>query len=1619
MTLFSILLLVPPVPLTSQPVTDEGEGETGNIPGGILSENDTVGPVGNVDESYKFDDGFYEKIQSLILEDPQDGDFGVYDGKRYYNVIIVASRDDGDDRDPDETARENKAAIEKRLLHMGARDIVVAESLSFVTASIPVADIPGFALDDVIYKLGDGEEKVELAVDTARQTIHATPDDLTRAVGRVFNGTGVTVAVVDIGINHTSLNDKVIGRAYCHNVAKCRAQMPADINIDRFLNATHGTRVAGVLAASGLPHHNGIAPGVKILDAQFADLHFMSEVAHALDWSFSRGADVANISAGIRGCSDNLQQSFGLITNEAVDKGMVVVAAAGNEGGNPEGNPVRAVYASLRAPGCTPNTITVGGINDRVQPYTMADFTSRGPAPGPQLKPDIVAPAFNISAIKYHHTGNETVKVNGTSFAAPQVSATAAMMLQVEPELTPVEIKAALLLGASWLGPIPCSSSQYEQNYTNYNCYFTRQPSGRSDYDTANNATSPAILNNVGFGILNASQSLRYVHSLSSHILSGYLDTSVQFRDYSLSVSDTSEPVKIILTWLVQPHGGIAEQINRNQTVPTADLNFQTRDPNNNILSYASVTSRQNNEFAVFNPPLTGNYTVTVTGLGLGGLNKPVQNYALASTHPLAPISSPNHPHIPLQNHPPVAQPRTIIVSPAMERVVRLNATDVDGDAVSFSVSVDPAKGVVTTDEFLTKTISRAIYTPGQNFSGVDRFQVTPHDGRDSGTPAYITLVKESLPDGSSDINPDFGSVRNWDLLEVTSGFAHREYSETFAGHGYPVSAIYVGSVNTEGTDLRLVTDSGSTYTVAIPPSGVRMIGFASPITVRSATLSADGIDEEALHDLTRQPSVKDVRMFVGYVPGSCPVAGSGVASSSSACPTHLESSSVFQPGLLIPDNSDSQRTTSPINVGLNGTISSMSVSLDITHTWISDLRVVLTSPDGTEAILHDRTGGSADNIVQMYNSSSHAGLDSMVGSGTKGSWTLSVGDYAGGDIGSLNSWVLGLEYTPAAAVAPPAGPALTEAVLFSDDSASLDKWDETGEGDWTVATPSQHYVPQVPGHPASNTVLHSDNCDSGCILTLKDSIDLTAYHLATLHFWRFVDMGLDLNEYLKVELFNGRSWDTAFHWSDNLGDDNTWHLESYDLAQYMEVSDFKVRFVTRQNLSYEDVQLDDIMINAASWTTTPPGRGNITQDNYSIYVSNEDGYEVQAYNSNGTYLGDIVTARSGGLGNPWGIAFGPDGHLYVADYTYSKIRRYNGTTGAPMGTVLDATSAEWASTAGRPSGLAWNGNTLYVASLGGVERFSLSGTSLGLFGDAVGVPSSSSAPGIVWAYDVAFGTDGRMYVAERILGKILYYDASTGLYLGEISSATSPNTRRASGLAWGNAINGTTGSSLFQSGDDGGRVNEINPATGTLAREFNSSLYIDEPYGMDVGPDGTLYVTNKDYDNVAAISPQGTVSKFVPNDANGLDDPRDVVIGPAYSTSSSDSASGASGSAESSTGAAGSQGNQEDGSQGGQNEEPEFELVREDGSIVWGPITLQGSASFTVRAYDAEGDVVSIGVVLDLMPEGAISVTDHRNSTATISIDASQLSSGTYVFLITVSDAQNQEREPYAVIVP
>jgi len=79
---------------------------------------------------------------------------------------------------------------------------------------------------------------------------------------------------------------------------------------------------------------------------------------------------------------------------------------------------------------------------------------------------------------------------------------------------------------------------------------------------------------------------------------------------------------------------------------------------------------------------------------------------------------------------------------------------------------------------------------------------------------------------------------------------------------------------------------------------------------------------------------------------------------------------------------------------------STATVEVHIVHTWIGDLVVDLIAPDGSVYNLHNRSGGSADNINQTYT----VNLSSEVANGT---WTLRVRDAASADVGYIDSWTL------------------------------------------------------------------------------------------------------------------------------------------------------------------------------------------------------------------------------------------------------------------------------------------------------------------------------------------------------------------------------------------------------------------------------------------------------------------------------------------------------------------------------------------------------------------------------------------------------------------------------------
>ena len=97
---------------------------------------------------------------------------------------------------------------------------------------------------------------------------------------------------------------------------------------------------------------------------------------------------------------------------------------------------------------------------------------------------------------------------------------------------------------------------------------------------------------------------------------------------------------------------------------------------------------------------------------------------------------------------------------------------------------------------------------------------------------------------------------------------------------------------------------------------------------------------------------------------------------------------------------SDNSTVESPISVsGRSGSApSNTSVAIDVRHSWKGDLKIDLVAPDGSTYNLHNRSGGSANNVIGTYtvNLSSEA---------LNGTWKLRVNDNANGDTGYINSW--------------------------------------------------------------------------------------------------------------------------------------------------------------------------------------------------------------------------------------------------------------------------------------------------------------------------------------------------------------------------------------------------------------------------------------------------------------------------------------------------------------------------------------------------------------------------------------------------------------------------------------
>jgi subtilisin-like proprotein convertase family protein len=114
------------------------------------------------------------------------------------------------------------------------------------------------------------------------------------------------------------------------------------------------------------------------------------------------------------------------------------------------------------------------------------------------------------------------------------------------------------------------------------------------------------------------------------------------------------------------------------------------------------------------------------------------------------------------------------------------------------------------------------------------------------------------------------------------------------------------------------------------------------------------------------------------------------------------------EPRLMIPD-ADPRGISSSIALNGAGAVRELAVEVAIAHSYIGDLRVELFAPSGLSAVLHDRAGGSGDDIRRVFRSSEVPGLAALAGVPANGTWRLQVSDLVRADVGTLESWGISL----------------------------------------------------------------------------------------------------------------------------------------------------------------------------------------------------------------------------------------------------------------------------------------------------------------------------------------------------------------------------------------------------------------------------------------------------------------------------------------------------------------------------------------------------------------------------------------------------------------------------------
>ncbi|WP_262386984.1 type VII secretion-associated serine protease mycosin [Streptomyces sp. TRM49041] len=244
-------------------------------------------------------------------------------------------------------------------------------------------------------------------------------------IWEISTGEGVTVAVIDSGVNatHGDLRGRVL------KGKDLAPEKPGDEWTDY---DGHGTGMAGTIAGTGRSGGDGafgLAPGAKILpirmpdsekeaNAAKAEVRFNEAASEGIRYAADAGAKVINISMGQDAGSPKLTDAV----RYAMERGSLVFAPTGND-----------ATSRVEYPAATPGAVAVGALGKDLRRSRFSHY-------GPQV--DISAPGEDIL---HACGGNDICKGRGTSDATAIASATAALIWSKHPEWTNNQVLRVIL----------------------------------------------------------------------------------------------------------------------------------------------------------------------------------------------------------------------------------------------------------------------------------------------------------------------------------------------------------------------------------------------------------------------------------------------------------------------------------------------------------------------------------------------------------------------------------------------------------------------------------------------------------------------------------------------------------------------------------------------------------------------------------------------------------------------------------------------------------------------------------------------------------------------------------------------------------------------------------------------------------------------------------------------------------------------------------------------------------------------------------------------------------------------------------------------------------------------